>query len=303
MRSALRSVALPLLAAAALAVPLRWAALRTLSAMGADAPYDVRYVPQGRALGFLSEDLRLSIANYYWLQTVQYVGEPRAKERGWDQLFPLLDLVTDLDPRHGYAFQTGGIVLSSQLRLEESDRILKKGIDRGPNWWSYAFYIAFNDYFYRGDYESAARWAEVAARTPGASTNIAHLALSLKVKSGDPDDAVHFLEEMLGAAKDEATTAALEEQYRLAVLQRDFARLDAAVDRFQAERARAPRDLREVVAAGLLDAVPPEPFGGRYYLDPKDGRVHSSARDHRFKTRERGRLEPTKPAATPDPTP
>jgi hypothetical protein len=293
----LRPILLPLAVALGVAVPLHWASLQVLSRMGLDRPYDIQYVPAPGALRLLSAPLRLSIANAYWLEAVQYVGEPRARERGWEKLYPVLDLVTELDPGHGYAYQTGGIVLSSQGRLDESDALLKKGMEPGrPRWWTYPFYLAFNDFFFRGDYASAARWAELAARTQGASPNISQLALSMKVKSGTPDDAVRLVEELRGAAKDEATAAVLEEQYKLALLQRDFAQLDAAVERFAAEWGHEPRSLDEVRAAGLA-APTTDPFGGRYYLDPKDGKVHATGRDFRFKPPERGRLQPLSPAS------
>jgi tetratricopeptide (TPR) repeat protein len=279
------------LLATALAIPLWFASQGVLAAMGSDRPFDVSYVPHGRALGTLSPGIRLSIGNLYWLLTVQYIGDARADQRGFQKLFPLVDLVTDLDPKHGYAYQSGGIVLSTRGLLEESDRILEKGMKQGPNWWSFPFYIAFNHYFYRGDYADAAHWAEVAARTPGASPNISQLALAMKVKSGDPDDAVRFLNELLAVAKDDTTRAALEEQYKLARLQRDFRRLDESVAAFRAARGRGPSHLGELLEAGLLKAIPKEPFGGRYEIRA-DGKVHSTGRDFRFAPAEpwRGKL-------------
>jgi tetratricopeptide (TPR) repeat protein len=279
------------LVAAALAVPLVGASRRVFDDLGASRPYDVAVVPRGEALALLSPGIRLSIANFYWLATVQYIGEPRRDRRGFEKLFPLVDLVTDLDPGHGYAYQTAGIVLSAHGRLDESDRILRKGMEPGrPNWWSFPFYVAFNTYFYRGDYAEAARWAEIAAKTPGASTNISHLALALKVKSGSPDEAIRFLEEMRATARDERTAEALEEQYRLALLQRDFRVLDDAVARYRAVRGVPPAHLEDLVAAGEIAAIPEEPFGGRYTVDAQ-GVVHSTARDQRFKP-----AEPPRPA-------
>jgi hypothetical protein len=271
----------------ALLVALSLASSRVLGGLGMDRPYDVEFVPEARILALASPSVRLSIANCYWVATVQYIGEPRAKQRGFEKLFPLVDLVTDLDPAHGYAYQTAGIVLSAESRLDESDRILVKGMQPGrPNWWSYPFYIAFNYFFYRGDYAEAARWAEIAARTPGASTNISHLAMALKVKSGDPDEAIRFLSELRATAKDERSAGALDEQYRLALLQRDFRLLDEAVARYRARFGRAPIVLELLIGAGELAAIPEEPFGGRYEIPP-DGTVHSTANDHRFRPRER----------------
>jgi uncharacterized small protein (DUF1192 family) len=274
------------LAAIAAAALLAWPLARLSGAvargMAADRPYEFVHVPQGRTLALLSPGIRLSIANAYWLSAVQYLGDRGGKERGWGNLFPVVDLVTDLDPRHGYAYQTAGIFLSSVQEVEASDRILEKGFRSGPRWWSYPYYLAFNAVFYRQDYDAAARWAEEAAKTPGAPSVAVDMALTMAVKSSGPDAAVRMLEHLRGEMKDEKSAGALEAQWRLAVLQRDFARLDAAVARFRAERGAAPASLDEVVRAGLLDRVPREPNGGRYYLDPKDGKVHSSAHDFRI---------------------
>jgi tetratricopeptide (TPR) repeat protein len=272
---------------------------RVLSGMGAGRPYEVTWVPRGAALRLASPAIRLSFADSYWLSTVQYVGDTHAQRRGLEKLYPLVDLVTDLDPGHGYAYQTAGIVLSAEGRLDESERILRKGVEKGPNWWSYPMYIAFNHFFYRGDYETAARWAEIAARTPGASPNVSHLALALDVKSGAPDHAIRFLEEMLGTAKDETTRSALEEQHRLALLQRDYKVLDDAIARFRALHGHPPAAVRELVSAGILPSVPRrDPWGGMYEI--RGGEVRATGGGHRFAPPERGRLaspaDPTRPA-------
>jgi tetratricopeptide (TPR) repeat protein len=277
-----RAVLLPLAAAAVLAAGTGIAAHGILVEMRGARAYEVTWVPRGEPLRVLSPGIRLSFANYYWMSTVQYVGDYAAANRGYEKLFPLVDLVTDLDPRHGYAYQTAGIVLSTAGRLDESDRILKKGMEKGPNWWSYPFYIAFNHYFYRDDVKEGARWAEIAARTPGASPNISHLALSLDVKSGETDHAIEFLTELRKVAKDEATEKALDEQVKLAVLQREFRRLDAAVEAYRARTGRDPARFEELVAAGALSESPgPDPFGGRFEL--REGKVHATGRDQRIK--------------------
>jgi tetratricopeptide (TPR) repeat protein len=266
---------------------------------GLERPFDVDVVPKSATFALLSAPLRLSVANLYWLLTVQYIGEGRRAQRGFEKLFPLVDLVTDLDPGHGYAYQTGGIVLSANGRLEESDKILEKGMEPGrPNWWSYGYYRAFNDYFYRGDYDSGAAWAERAARTPGASTNISHLAMALQVKRGDPENAVRFIEAMLADAKDDTTRATLEEQRRLALLQLEFARLDPLVARYRERHGRAPARIEALVEDGLLEKLPSDPWGGRYLIGP-DGLPAATGGGHRMKPAEPGRLRPQIPYRNP----
>ncbi len=290
--------------AAALAVPALLAAGRVLERMGVDRPFDVAVVPKSAQLRLLSPALQLSVADLYWLLTVQYIGEPQRGQRGFEKLYPLVDLITDLDPRHGYAYQTGGIVLSAQLRLEESDAILEKGMEPGrPDWWTYPFYLAFNDYFYRGDYASAARWAEIAARTPGASTHIAHLAMALEVKRGDPAEAVRFLDALLAGATDESTVEALTQQRKLALLQLHFATLDRAVAAYRERHGRPPPRLDALVTDGLLPSLPQDPFGGAFSIDAAGTVTSTGKSGYRLKPAEKGRLQLLRREAAPPPTP
>ncbi|MGB8932833.1 MAG: tetratricopeptide repeat protein [Anaeromyxobacteraceae bacterium] len=279
-----------LLAVAAAALAGSSALSHTLASQLLSRPYDVLHVPHGATTRVAALGHRTFVSDLYWLSTVQYIGEPKADARGWDALFPLVDLVTDLDPRHGYAYQTAGIVLSAAGRLDESDRILVKGIEKGPPYWTFPFYIAFNAWFYRGDYEEGARWAELAARTPGASPNISHLALSLKAKSGSPQSAIQMLRDLLETAKDPVTTSRIEEQMKLAILERDAQALEAAVSRFEREHGRPIATLDQLVQGGYIDALPADPFGGRYTWICWERKVRSSANPFRFSPRAGPRL-------------
>jgi tetratricopeptide (TPR) repeat protein len=248
-------------------------------------PYDVAFVPSGAVARWTALGHRTFLSDLYWLSAVQYIGEPKADQRGFDKLFPLVDLVTDLDPRHGYAYQTAGIVLSAVGRIDESNRILEKGMEKGPPYWTYPYYLAFNHWFYLGDYPTAARYAEKAARMPGASPNISQLALSLASKSGTPEVALQMLEELRSTVKDEATAARLAEQVKLAVLERDCQLLERAAARFEAERGRPIASLQELAWQGYLSRLPDDPFGGHYQWYADERKVRSSANPFRFQVR------------------
>lgn len=250
-------------------------------------PYDVGFIPSGPSARVAALGHRTCLSDLYWLALVQYIGEPRREQRGFEKLFALADLVTDLDPRHGYAYQTAGIVLSAAGRLEESDRILEKGVAKGPPYWTFPYYRAFNAWFYRGDYAEGAHWAEVAARTPGASPNISHLALSLRSKTGSPEDALEMLRELRATVKDEVSASRLDEQMKLAVLERDAQALERAAARFEADRGRPVRSLEELVWSGYVSALPEDPFGGRYVWRADEQRVRSTANPFRFTLREK----------------
>ena len=171
-------------------------------------------------------------------------------------------------------------------QLDASDRILEKGVRQGPPYWSFPFYLSFNHWFYRGDFEKGAHWARVAARVPGASPNISQLAVSLSSKSGTPEETIPLLEELRATVKDEVSASRLDDQLRLAILERDAQALERAVARFKADRGRDPSSLHELVTAGLVAAIPEDPFGGEYRWNADEGKVRSTVNPFRFEIRD-----------------
>jgi tetratricopeptide (TPR) repeat protein len=252
-------------------------------------PYDVEHLPSGGFARLTSLGHRGFVSDLYWLATVQYIGEPKADQRGWDKLFPLADLVTDLDPRHGYAYQTAGIVLSAAGRVEESNKILQKGIEKGPPYWTFPYYLSFNHWFYLGDYAAGARWAEIAARTPGASRNISHLAVSLASKSGTPEQAITMIQELRATVQDEASAARLDDQLKLAILERDAQALERAAAEYTRRTGLPLVTLDILLMSGVVAELPRDPFGGHYVWDPEKREVRSSASSFRFRLREKAR--------------
>lgn len=251
-----------------------------------ERPYDIDAVPRARPLAFLFLGNRTLAADVNWLRAVQYIGEVRGNERGWDKLFPLVDAVTDLDPKHGYAYQVAGAILSSVGRIDESNRILEKGTRAVPDRYILPYHRAFNSFYYQDDWKEAGRWAEVAARTPGAPPHVRQNVLAYYVKGKRADAAVAFLEQALTEAKDPDTEKALEGQLKQARLELDASKVEGAIEDWRARYLSGPLSLGQLVSEGLLPSIPPDPYGGVLYLD-EEGRVRSTANPFRFAQPER----------------
>ncbi len=249
-------------------------------------PYDVLLVPPALVARAASLGHPTLAANVYWLRAVQYIGEPAANERGWERLYPILDLVTDLDPEHGYAYQVGGVILGTARRVADSNALLEKGIRAVPQRYILPFIRAFNAFYYEDDWALAGRYMEQAARVPGAPAHVTHDALAFSVKGNRADQAISFLQRMLEATPDPETRARLEGELKQAYLEREALVLDAALERYRALRGLNPFSLELLVAEGLVDRIPPDPFGGILVVGP-DGRAHSSVNDFRFARPER----------------
>jgi tetratricopeptide (TPR) repeat protein len=248
----------------------------------ADAkPYDVGFVPAARTLRWLSLGHPTLAANLTWLRTVQYVGEQRGDERGWGKLRPLLELVSDLDPRHGYAYQVGANMLSSAGLVSDANAILEKGIRAVPDRYILPFHRAVNAFLYERDHQLAGRYFELAARTPGAPEHLREYVLAQYVKGDAAEAAIAFLQRLEAEAQDDDSRRSIRTQILRAVLERDALALEAAVERYRARVGVPPVTLAQLVFEGVVRAIPPDPYGGELFLDAH-GRVRSTVHPERF---------------------
>lgn len=245
-------------------------------------PYDLGAIPTAGAARWASAGHLTLVANLWWLRAVQYMGDPHADARGWEKLFPALDLVTELDPQHGYAYQVGGNTLGSVGRIDESNAILEKGTRNIPTRYILPFHRAVNEFLYLGDYAEAGRWFEKAARTPGAPVDrMRGYAAAMYVKGNASKAAIAFLSHLYRNAEDDESRRAIQKQIDQVLLEQDAAMLERAAAIYEARHGFRPFALPLLVVDGLVQAIPNDPFGGMYRLDP-EGRVRSSANPHRF---------------------
>ena len=277
MASTLRATMLLLALAAATA------GARLALAPAADAQRPLRelaFLPNGRLLRAVSLGQRHTLADYYWLAMLQHVGAAaEAKQPRWEAVYPVADLVTDLDPRFGYAYQEAGGVLSGLAgRVDLSDRILEKGIAAVPDRWQLHWNLGFNKYFYENDLPAAARAFERAA-VVGKRPHLALTSAALAMDSGGPE-AYDFAIQALETALAEPSVGPLEEALTARLVRartfRTLAVVEAAAETFRAAAGRYPFGIPELMATGHLPAVPSDPAGGRIELDPLTGKARST---------------------------
>ena len=140
------------------------------------------------ALGFDS-----LIADVYWTRTVVYFGRQRLAEgaqRNYDLLYPLLDLVTTLDPRFTAAYRFGAVFLAEPPpggpgRPDLAIQLLQRGLAATPERWEYFHGIAFVEYWSHRNYTAAAEWLERAARIDGSPIWLKSSAALMRQQTGD----------------------------------------------------------------------------------------------------------------------
>jgi tetratricopeptide (TPR) repeat protein len=273
--------ALPALLAAGLLAAM--AASRAALDPEADAVGEVRnpaWLPDGRLLRIGSFGHRHLLSDAYWLKLVQHVGAQVLSKKGdWAALHPLADLVTDLDPRHGYAYQIAGSNLAGLAhRYREAEEILQKGMRNVPDRWSLPFTHAVNKFFYEEDFAEAAKYARRAAEV-GKRPHLALLAANLSLvvdADGEYGLAIAFLEESLRQVETPGLREQLERRLVKVRTYQALSRVEKAAAAFERRTGRRPLSLLELVAGGELAEIPLDPSGGVIAYDPGTGKVKST---------------------------
>lgn len=110
------------------------------------------------------------LADYWWLQFVQYYGDPKkAAEEKLRHAPSYLKLVIELDPHFIRPYWFASFVFAGDFNNQkEAAEILDYGIKNNPNEWSLPYIAGFNQALYSHNYKLAAKYYRMAAKIPGA---------------------------------------------------------------------------------------------------------------------------------------
>ncbi|GEN06431.1 hypothetical protein SAMN05443572_102458 [Myxococcus fulvus] len=242
------------------------------------------------------------VADYFWILTINRVGTAR-KISEYRDIYYYADLTTDLDPRFAKVYTFAGITIPIHLgreeyaNVEESSRILRKGMVNTPEDKRIHFQLAYNLMFFERKYREAAAIIEELAKEPGAPEWYSGLATRLYAQSGDFDTSLGLAQALRDSAEDDETRAYYERRVNEILQERLLQQLDTAIQRHQQREGRLPASLEALVSSGDLRELPADPLGGKLFLG-EDGRSYSTAARFRLeiiydeKTEDGDRLVP-----------
>jgi len=164
---------------------------------------------KGFSLGF--EGL---IADWYWMQSLQYIGGKFAKVEGKINLenlrpynprllYPLLDNATGLDPHFLAAYSYGAIVLPA-IDAEQAIKFTEKGIADNPNEWRLYQQLGYI-YWRLGKFDKAAETYEKGSKIQGAPQFFQLMAARMKTQGGSRETSRAMYQQMLDEAQDSQT--------------------------------------------------------------------------------------------------
>lgn len=224
------------------------------------------------------------VADVYWMRAVVYYGGKRKQyeqlaDKGvvadinFDLLYPLLNLVTTLDPHFKVAYRFGAIFLTEAYpagpgRPDQAIALLQRGIANDSARWEYMEDIGFVYYWWIKDFPRAAEWFQRASEQPGAPSWLAPLAATTLQEGGARQSSRLLWTQLLNSDAEWLRRSAAHRLQQLDAMDQ-IDDLNARIDRYAAEHGARPTDWRQV---GIARA-PVDPSGTPYRINPSTGRI------------------------------
>jgi len=236
---------------------------------------EMAYFPSGRFVREVSIEYQGLAADFIWLRAIQYYGYHLMTDRKYEWLGHVFGILVSLDPGFVGAYHFGAITLAWDARKpHEAVEFLTAGMKANPMNWQIPFDAGFICYMLLRDYDRAGTFFEVASKMPNAWFILARWAAVSKAKAGDFRTARDMWLDILKGTENRALKALVLRQLKNLITDEAIDRLQKAAQRFQDDKRRPPGDLSELVAAGYIESIPEEPYGGQFIL--KDGKVQST---------------------------
>lgn len=218
------------------------------------------------------------MACIYWTRTVQYFGHRHyAHAHTYNELAPLLEITTALDPHLIPAYQFGASFLAPQPpggagEPARAIRLMQYGIEHNPDNWQLYYNLGFVYYTELKDYRSAAAIFDRGSKVPNAHPYMKVMAAQMATHAGDFATA-----RMLWSATYDTSTESnirqnAVEHLRSIKVDEDVTNLQAVVTRVGESTGRVPASMTELAAAEHWRGIPVDPDGNPYQLTP-DGQV------------------------------
>jgi tetratricopeptide (TPR) repeat protein len=239
---------------------------------------DVLYISSPKLVKRASLGFDGLMACIYWTRAVQYFGHRHyLGARSYNELAPLLEITTTLDPHLLPAYQFGASFLAPAPPMGAGQplravKLMQFGIQNNPDDWHLYYDLGFIYYTELKDYKRAGEVFERGTKATDAHPFLKVLAAQMAEHAEDFATA-----RLLWSATYQATDQTNIRQNALEHLRsiqvdEDVTNLEGAVARFNTKMGRFPTNMWELASAEGLPGVPVDPNGNPYELT-LDGRV------------------------------
>jgi tetratricopeptide (TPR) repeat protein len=218
------------------------------------------------------------MACIYWTRTVQYFGHRHYhRESTYNELAPLLEITTALDPHMLPAYQFGASFLAPTPpdgagQPDRAIQLMEYGIAHNPDNWQLYYNLAFVYYTELKDYKRASEIFERGSRVPKAHPFMKIMAAQTAEHAGEYQTARMLWSATFETSRETNIRQNALEHLRAIQVDEDVSRLQDGVSRFGQRTGRLPVSMFELCAAEHLPGIPVDPDGNAYVMTP-EGRI------------------------------
>ena len=135
-------------------------------------------VPPASTIRTLGAGFDNMVASGLYLQFVNYFGKHVARDRVYHNLMPVLDVITDLDPKFAGAYYMGALALGDNGQMQDLETLLAKSVKAMPDDWRVAYDAGMSLFVFADtpeEYMKAAAYFKRAASHPEAEPKAAFM--------------------------------------------------------------------------------------------------------------------------------
>lgn len=162
----------------------------------------------------MSGDFRGLVADWYWINSLQYLGRKIVGHQGTINtkdmsnldpklLYPMLDRVTTLDPTYMTAYTFGAVMLPA-INEDDAIRFIEKGIADNPDKWVLYQHLGYI-YWQRKDYQKASEVYDEGSRIPNAPAFLKQMSGKVLIEGGSNETAREIYQHIYDTAEDQQT--------------------------------------------------------------------------------------------------
>jgi hypothetical protein len=208
----------------------------------------------------------------YWTRAVQYFGgKHQEHDSNLDQLWPLLDIATTLDPNLTIAYHFGATFLSDAPprgagQPDQAVALLERGIQANPDEWRFYQDLGNVYYFDKKDYAKASQAFAAGSRLPGTPVFMKIMAAKIAAEGESLETSYALWLDLYQSAMNKEVRKNADDHLRLVKVLMDLRALNQIADNYERQTKRRAAGIQDLADAGLLSGHPVDPEGFPYVL-------------------------------------
>ena len=230
-------------------------------------------LPSGKTLRILSFGFKNLVADMLFIWSIQFYSNYNLTN-SYDYLARVYDTITDITPSYKEPYIVGSWIMSLEAKNPQmAIDLLQKGARNMPKEWIFDHECGFYAYKNLKDYKLAEKFFARAAANPSAPAYIKRQKAHMIYLEDNLELAYKLWTEIYNTATDQMEKTSATNHLQQIKFELDKKLISQRIQRFKELFNRIPRNLNELMRAGLLAEIPRDFDGDEYIYDQQTGEI------------------------------